>query len=148
MRAVRDATTGFQTRELEVVHVRFPNDDQPLGGCPAGSIVYVFAGGATAVCPYLIFAARTPGSVHRDTEFLVGNILRNEIAGALDAFDLHQRYAMSDAVSCRSCPVSQDCGRGCPAAIVARGRRLGSPDLDQCPQHRDQTWIGSPLVCP
>ncbi|MBT8227076.1 MAG: hypothetical protein HKP61_14690 [Dactylosporangium sp.] len=147
MRAIREATTGFQTRGLEVVHVRFPNDDQPLGGCLAGEIVYVFADGATVVCPYLVFAARTPGSAHRDIEFLADNILHDEISEALDAFDLHQRYPVVDSATCRSCPVSRDCGRGCPTAIVARGRRLGSPDLDQCPNHRAQPLVGSPLVC-
>lgn len=146
MRAIRAATTGFEGRGLEVVHVRFPNDDRPLGGCPAGSIVYVFADGDTAVCPYLVFAARTPGSAPQDIEFLVGNVLREEIADPLDRFDLSRRCPVTDAEACRSCPVGPGCSRGCPAAIVARGERLGSPDLDQCPRPMVGTRSDVPLA--
>ena len=50
------------------------DDDRPLSGCEAGTIIYVFATGDVTVCPYLVFAARTPQSRHDDTEFIVGNM--------------------------------------------------------------------------
>jgi MoaA/NifB/PqqE/SkfB family radical SAM enzyme len=57
---------------VEVVRIRFPNDDgRPLSGCEAGRILYIFADGNLTVCPYLIFAARTPKSRHEPAEFLL-----------------------------------------------------------------------------
>ncbi|HSV64951.1 MAG TPA: radical SAM protein [Mycobacteriales bacterium] len=94
MRAVRAATERFTQRGLDLVHIRFPNDDKPLGGCDAGKLIYVFVGGEVAVCPYLVFAARTPDSRYADTDFLVGNILQGEVAESLDAYDFHQRFVV------------------------------------------------------
>jgi radical SAM protein with 4Fe4S-binding SPASM domain len=134
MRAVRAATRRCAGRGVDLVHIRFPNDDAlPLGGCDAGRIVYVFANGDTAVCPYLVFAARTPASQHADTEFLVGNILTGDIAPALDGYDFHARYPGGQNATCGSCALSAGCGKGCPAAVVARGERIGALDVDQCP---------------
>ncbi len=31
--AIRDVTEGFRSRGIDVVHIRFPNDDKPLAGC-------------------------------------------------------------------------------------------------------------------
>ena len=56
------------------MHIRFPSTDgQPLAGCEAGTIIYVFTAGEVTVCPYLVFAARTPQSQHDPGEFIVGN---------------------------------------------------------------------------
>ena len=74
MRAVPAVTARFAD-QLDVVRIRFPNDDLPLGGCDSGRLVYVFTGRQAVVCPYLVFAARTPASQCADTEFLAGNIL-------------------------------------------------------------------------
>ena len=79
MRAIRHVTDRFRDQGIDVVHIRFPNDDKPLAGCDAGKLIYVFADGLTAVCPYLVFAARTAGSPYPDSDFLVGNILDDEI---------------------------------------------------------------------
>ena len=132
MRAVRQATAGHAASGLDVVPIRFPNDDLPLGGCEAGRIIYVFADGLTAVCPYLVFAARTPGSRHREAEFTVGNILVEDIAAGLDSYRFHDRYAVGANDTCRSCRVG-GCGKGCPAAVVAAGERIGAVDTEQCP---------------
>ncbi|GAA3174302.1 radical SAM protein [Nonomuraea roseoviolacea] len=133
MRAIRDVTERFRDQGIDVVHIRFPNDSKPLAGCDAGKLIYVFADGQTAICPYLVFAARTPQSKHTDAEFLVGNILREEVAPALDAFDLAGRLRMGDNATCSPCSLNSSCGKGCPAAVVARGQRIGEVDAEQCP---------------
>jgi hypothetical protein len=62
MRLIRDAVTRNADGNLDLAFIRFPNDDMPLGGCDAGRIIYVFADGDVAVCPYLVFAARNAES--------------------------------------------------------------------------------------
>lgn len=133
MRAIRATTERFRVDGLDLAHIRFPNNDQPLGSCDAGNIIYVFADGATAVCPYLVFAARTPQSRHTDTEFLVGNILTGDIAAALDDYNFHSRYQVGANPTCRGCAMAQDCGKGCPAAVIAQGESIGAVDTEQCP---------------
>jgi radical SAM protein with 4Fe4S-binding SPASM domain len=93
----------------------------------------VFADGLTAVCPYLVFAARTPLSAYLDGNFLVGNILEGEIAGALDGYDLAGRLKTGSNDTCRSCAMEVTCGKGCPAALISRGQRIGEVDSEQCP---------------
>lgn len=134
MRAVQAVTDRFAD-QLDVVKIRFPNDDLPLGGCDAGRLVYVFTDGQVAVCPYLVFAARTPASQYADTEFLAGNILgpTDRVSGALDAYDFHDRFVVGDNPTCGSCALNASCGKGCPAAVVSRGGRIGDVDEEQCP---------------
>ena len=140
MRAIRDVTEGFRSRGIDVVHIRFPNDDKPLAGCDAGKLIYVFADGLTALCPYLVFAARTPQSAYPDSDFLVGNILDGEIAGALDRYDLAGRLAMGVNDTCRACVMDGTCGKGRPATVISRGQSIGEVDSDQCPV------VASPLL--
>jgi radical SAM protein with 4Fe4S-binding SPASM domain len=140
MRAIREVTEGFRSRGIDVVHIRFPNDDKPLAGCDAGKLIYVFADGLTAVCPYLVFAARTPRSPYPDSDFLVGNILDGEIAEALDGYDLAGRLAMGGNDTCRACAMARSCGKGCPAAVISRGQPIGEVDSEQCPV------VASPLL--
>ena len=133
MRAIQAVTIRFAERGLELVHIRFPNDDKPLGGCDAGKLIYVFVAGEVAVCPYLVFAARTPASRYEDTDFLIGNIFEDEVAEALDAYDFHRRFVVGSNGKCRACGLNDRCGKGCPAAVVADGRYIGSVDREQCP---------------
>lgn len=134
MRAIADVTERFRQEGIDVVHIRFPNDDgKPLSGCDAGKLIYVFADGQTAVCPYLVFAARTPQSPYPDTDFLVGNILHEEVAQALDGYDLTGTLAMGANPTCGSCSMNSACGKGCPAALISRGQRIGEVDTEQCP---------------
>ncbi len=133
MRLLADRTAIFED-ELEIVRIRFPNDDRPLSGCEAGTIVYVFANGDVTVCPYLVFAARTPQSRHDPREFIVGNALQHDdIAARLDRYRLHDRTAVAADPVCESCAMSGACGRGCPAAVIAAGAQLGERDREQCP---------------
>ena len=129
-----------------MVHIRFPNDSKPLAGCDAGKLIYVFADGLTAVCPYLVFAARSPRSRFPDTDFLVGNILDGEIAGALDGYDLAGKLRMGDNPTCAACQMNTACGKGCPAAVISRGLQIGDLDDEQCPlgQKSPLLQIGRP----
>jgi radical SAM protein with 4Fe4S-binding SPASM domain len=134
MRAVAVETRSTEDSGLELVRIRFPNEDRPLSGCEAGTILYVFAGGELTVCPYLVFAARTARSRHQPEEFIVGNVFQDpDIARRLEAYPLATRVkAHSDPV-CDSCAMASGCGRGCPAAVIAAGGRVGDRDRDQCP---------------
>lgn len=133
MAAIQSVTEKFSADgKLDTVYIRFPNS-KPLSGCDAGKLIYVFADGATAVCPYLVFAARTPQSQHPDSDFLVGNILQSDIAQSLDAYDM-SRLAMGTNSTCGTCSINSSCGKGCPAAVVANGERIGAVDTEQCPR--------------
>ncbi|MGS2617970.1 radical SAM protein [Micromonospora sp. LZ34] len=132
MTAIRAVTDRFAD-QLDVVQIRFPNDSLPLGGCDAGKLIYVYTDGQVAVCPYLVFAARTPASRYPDSDFLVGNILREDVAAGLGGYDFHARYTVGANVTCGSCTMNSSCGKGCPAAIVSRGGLIGDLDDEQCP---------------
>jgi len=133
MQQVRIQAAAGAGETVEVVPIRFPNDQRPLAPCVAGDIIYVFTGGAVAVCPYLVFAARTPRSKYRDSEFLIGNILEHGIAEALDGYAFHDRFMVGANDTCRDCDLSAACGKGCPAAVIAAGGLIGDRDVDVCP---------------
>lgn len=133
MRAIHRVTEQFRDRGIDLVHIRFPNDDKPLAGCDAGKLIYVFADGLTAVCPYLVFAARTPQSRYADTDFLVGNILDGEVSETLDGYDLAGKLRMGTNAKCTACSMNSECGKGCPAALISRGEQIGDVDTEQCP---------------
>ncbi|WP_405993080.1 radical SAM protein [Streptomyces sp. NBC_00986] len=134
MRHIHELTDPFENDQLDIVHIRFPNDSKPLAGCEAGTIIYVFTPGEVTVCPYLVFAARTPQSQHADTEFIVGNIFEDEdLAARLDAYKFHERYVLGDNPTCGACAMADGCGKGCPAAVVAAGERIGAVDAEVCP---------------
>jgi radical SAM protein with 4Fe4S-binding SPASM domain len=145
MRAIKAVTARFADR-LDVVNIRFPNDNLPLGGCDAGKLIYVYADGQVAVCPYLVFAARTPISRYADTEFMAGNILTDDVPIALDAYDFHSRYTVGMNSTCGSCAISSSCGKGCPAAVIARGGLIGDLDAEQCPVPERESRRSLPLA--
>ncbi|MFE6127543.1 SPASM domain-containing protein [Streptomyces sp. NPDC056437] len=146
MREIHATTLPFADEGLDMVHIRFPNDDKPLSGCEAGTIIYVFTKGEVTVCPYLVFAARTKVSQHPDTDFIVGNVWKHDdIAARLDSYKFHERWKVGDNPTCGSCSLSDGCGKGCPAAVVAAGQRIGAVDTEQCPVVPKQTRV-LPLV--
>lgn len=128
-------TAPFDGPELQVVHIRFPNlAGKPLAGCEAGTIIYVFTPGEVTVCPYLVFAARTPQSRHDPQEFIVGNIFTDpDIASRLEDYHFHERYQVGENPTCRTCDIADDCGKGCPAAVISAGERIGAIDTEVCP---------------
>jgi radical SAM protein with 4Fe4S-binding SPASM domain len=151
MRRIQTLTAPLGAEDLDVVHIRFPNDQGlPLAGCEAGRIIYVFTPGEVTVCPYLVFAARTPASRHDPGEFMVGNVFRDpDIAERLDAYRFHDRYQVGANAACRACDLNAGCGKGCPAAVVSAGGRIGEVDAEQCPRIEDEatrSWRRLPVV--
>jgi len=133
MRRIKEITSPFSGR-IQVVYIRFPNDQKlPLISCETGNIIYVFVHGELTVCPYLVFAARTPQSLYNPEEFIVGNIFKDaDIIEKLDAYKFHERYHLGDNPTCKNCSLNFQCGKGCPAAIIASRQRI--EDIDPiCP---------------
>jgi radical SAM protein with 4Fe4S-binding SPASM domain len=90
--------------------------------------------GELTICPYLVFAAKTPQSQHDPAEFIVGNIFTDpDIAARLDAYHFHQRYQVGANPTCQSCTLETACGKGCPAAVISAGERIGAVDAAVCP---------------
>ncbi|MFI5642710.1 radical SAM protein [Streptomyces goshikiensis] len=135
MREIQRMTAPFEADGMEMVNIRFPNDSKPLSPCEAGNIIYVFTDGGVAICPYLVFAARTRVSQHPDTDFLVGNVWTDDdVAAKLDAYGkFSDRWNLGGNATCGACSMSASCGKGCPAAVVAAGERIGAVDTEQCP---------------
>jgi radical SAM protein with 4Fe4S-binding SPASM domain len=148
MREIFELTMPFNSPELDIAHIRFPNTrGKALAGCEAGTIIYVFTPGEVTVCPYLVFAARTPASRHADTEFVVGNIFTDpDIPQRLDDYRFHDRYQVGANATCSACAVTSVCGKGCPAAVVAAGGRIGDVDTEQCPVTTDTLSEGRRLL--
>jgi radical SAM protein with 4Fe4S-binding SPASM domain len=135
MRRIWELTAPFDGPDLDVVHIRFPNSaGAPLAGCEAGTIIYVFTPGEVTACPYLVFAARTPQSRHDPAEFIIGNIFTDpDLPARLEAWRFDEHAAPGANATCRSCSLTGSCGKGCPAAVVAAGQRIGAVDDEVCP---------------
>jgi radical SAM protein with 4Fe4S-binding SPASM domain len=130
---LRELTTQFIDK-IELAYIRFPNDDLPLAACEAGNIIYVFVHGELTICPYLVFAAKTPNSKHKPEEFIIGNIFDDsDIAERLDNYKFYQRYRLGNNQYCTSCHLNSKCKKGCPAAIIASGQRIEGIDQEICP---------------
>lgn len=134
MRQIEASTSQFSDR-IQLVRIRFPNDKKlPLASCEAGNIVYVFTHGELTVCPYLVFAANTPQSLYNAEEFIVGNIFKDEdIADKLDAYKFGSRYKIGGNPACEGCRINARCGKGCPAAVIASGKKIEEVDTEVCP---------------
>jgi MoaA/NifB/PqqE/SkfB family radical SAM enzyme len=131
MQQIAALAESFRDR-LDVVPIRFPNDSKDLDGCEAGRIFYVFTNGDAAVCPYLVFAAKNKSSKHRPDEFMACNAFRDDLAARLESYDYAKRLAMGRNETCGACS-REGCGKGCPAAVVAAGGRVGDLDAEVCP---------------
>lgn len=133
MRKIKEITFPFSDR-IQVAYIRFPNDQKlPLISCETGNIIYVFVDGKITICPYLVFAARTPQSLYNPEEFIVGNIFTDaDIADRIDTYKFHERYHLGDNPTCKSCSLNSQCGKGCPAAVIASGQQIDDIDL-LCP---------------
>lgn len=119
----------------ERVFIRFPNPSRPLSNCIAGEILYVFANGDVTVCPYLVFATENPGAQHTRDEFIIGNLFEDvSIAENIEAYRFHDRYKVGANRTCQTCDQERRCGKGCPAAVIADGGRIGDLDAEACPR--------------
>ena len=135
MLRIYQMTDPFDGPNLDVVRIRFPDPaGKPLAGCEAGRVIYVFTAGEVTVCPYLVFAARSTRSRHDPAEFIVGNILTDrDIAERLDVYNTSEHLEMGTNQTCQSCGIADSCGKGCPAAVIAAGQRVGAVDAEVCP---------------
>jgi radical SAM protein with 4Fe4S-binding SPASM domain len=89
---------------------------------------------AVAGARWLAREAQAIGGLNVPSEFIVGNVFEHDdIAARLDRYRLHDRAAVAQDPVCGSCALAGSCGRGCPAAVIAAGRRLGERDREQCP---------------
>ena len=118
----------------EQVFIRFPNSSRPLTSCIAGEVLYVFVDGDITVCPYLAFATENRGAQHQAHEFIVGNLFHDaDIVQRIEAYEFHSRYRVGNNDTCSTCSEETRCGKGCPAAVIASGGRIGDLDADVCP---------------
>lgn len=118
----------------ERMFIRFPNPSKPLTACIAGDLLYVFVNGDVTVCPYLVFATENPGARHQAEEFIVGNLFNDaDIVKRIEDYDFHSRYRVGNNNTCASCSQEAQCGKGCPAAVIASGGRIGDLDAEVCP---------------
>lgn len=129
MRRIKEITSLFSNR-VQIVYTRFPNNQKlPLISCEAGNIIYIFVHGQLTICPYLVFAARTPQSLYNPKEFIVGNIFKDaDVMDKLDTYKFHERHHFGNNPTCKNCSLNFQCGKGCPAAIVAFGQRIEGLD--------------------
>lgn len=126
----------------EAVFIRFPNRSLPLSNCIAGEVLYVYVNGDVTVCPYLVFATENPGARHSRDEFIVGNLFRDQdIGGLVDDYNFHRRYQVGANETCSACAHGDGCGKGCPAAVIAAGGRIGDLDAEVCPVVHDEPVI-------
>jgi radical SAM protein with 4Fe4S-binding SPASM domain len=124
----------------EAVFIRFPNDAQPISNCIAGEVLYVFVDGSTTVCPYLVFATDNPGSRYTRSDFIVANLFDDDdFADLVNQYNFHDRYTVGANDTCRSCRMESSCGKGCPAAVIARGGLIGDLDDEVCPVASNST---------
>lgn len=133
LQEIKKLTVPFNTL-TQLVYIRFPNHQLPLAHCIAGNLIYVFAHGEVTICPYLIFASKTPKSKHKAEEFIVGNAIQDfDLADKLDVFKFHERYHLGNNSICKSCLSAPLCGKGCPAAVIAAGDFIEEIDREICP---------------
>ena len=134
MQRIKKETSQFSDK-INLVHIRFPNNERlPLNSCEAGNIIYIFTPGEVTVCPYLVFAANTPQSIYSPEEFIVGNIFEHKnIAERLDTYKLREKFSLGGNSACGNCCLKSNCGKGCPAAIIASGKKIEDVDEEICP---------------
>lgn len=129
MIALRKETSSLMSECFEIVYIRFPNSEhKPIGGCPLGSIPYIFCNGDIAVCPYMVFASNS-SHFYQGSEFIVGNVFEGaDIANAVKGYDLNGTEGAN-----RKDKDCVDCSRGCYAIKISNDQLLSDCDLEMCP---------------
>lgn len=136
LQSIRKTIQKYSDR-IQLVYIRFPNENLPLGSCEAGNIFYIFVNGDVAICAYLVFAANTPVSQYNPKEFIVGNIFQDaDIAQKLDTYRLRDGDKIGQNTQCKSCDKNTICGKGCPSAVIYSGKKIGDIDAEVCPQKK------------
>ena len=132
LQTIRNTLQKFSDR-IQLVFIRFPNENLPLGSCEAGNIFYVFVNGDVTVCAYLVFAANTPGSLYKPKDFILGNLFQEaNIARKLETFQIPDEDKIGQNETCKSCEKNVICGKGCPSAVIYSGKRIGAIDSEVC----------------
>ncbi len=136
MSDIKAITKGL-TNQIDIAYIRFPNDEKkPLASCEAGNIIYIFVNGDTTVCPYLVFAANTPQSKHKPSEFIVGNIFEDlDFVEKINEYNIHKKFDLGSNIVCNNCSKNESCGKGCPAAIISSGQKIEGIDKELCPNN-------------
>jgi len=138
LQSIRKMTQKYSER-IQLVYIRFPNNDLPLGYCEAGNIFYIFVNGNVTICAYLDFAANTPMSQYNPKEFIIGNILQDpDLSQKLDAYRFLDRYKFGENDHCKRCEKNSVCGKGCPSAVIYAGKKIGDVDSDVCPEIKQE----------
>ena len=134
LQSIKETIQKFSDR-IQLVYIRFPNENLPLGSCEAGNIFYVFVNGDVTICAYLVFAANTPMSQYNPKEFIVGNIFQDvDIAQKLENYRLRDGDKIGQNAHCKSCDKNTICGKGCPSASIYSGKTIGDIDAEVCPK--------------
>ncbi|MGH3512706.1 MAG: hypothetical protein ACRDQH_06610 [Pseudonocardiaceae bacterium] len=68
-----------------------------------------------------------------DRQVRIGGLSDPRIAESLDAYNTVGHLEMGVNPTCRSCGIVDSCGKGCPAAVIAAGQRVGALDAEICP---------------
>lgn len=128
---LREDTQIYSSEKMQMVYIRFPNDDKPLSTCEVGKIMYIFCNGDVAVCPYMVFAAKTASSHYDPRDFILTNVIKEpkSINEKLLKYDLSK---LNSSGRNHKCSLDQ-CNRGCNAAKIANGKYLYECDLELCP---------------
>ena len=133
MMEIQELTEHYET-DIQPVYIRFPNETKSLSKCETvGNIIYVYTDGRVAVCPYLAFATDKPTKEYDKDAFIAGNILSESITEMLEKYDYSIFENMGNNAQCIGCVNTTTCGKGCPAAVVAQGLKIGEVDSEICP---------------
>lgn len=124
---IKAITQKYCDNTFEVVYIRFPDDTKPLGKCPLGKILYIFANGDVAICPYMVFAANDRNSIYKSDQFVISNIFdsKTELNEALSNYKLPTKD-----ISFSYC--DNECSTGCYAAKISHGLSIYDCDYDLC----------------
>lgn len=136
MHELQLATQKFNNENLEIVYIRFPNANKPLGDCVTGKILYVFTNGDIAFCPYMVFAAKDKISKYKPESFIIGNIFEEDCNINKD-LELYRLPTDARSSTCESCEIEPYCGKGCLAAKIAQGSLLSDCDVELYPFAKD-----------
>lgn len=131
MEELRQATKQFNGDGMEMVYIRFPNNEKkPLNECVAGKIMYIFTNGDIAYCPYMVFAARDVNSLYSDDNFILGNIFANDFDWKKSLEDY--KFPVNNNEVCLNCE-NIKCKKGCYAVKISQGSKLEKRDTNLCP---------------
>ena len=126
---IKEITQKYIDDKFEVVYIRFPDDSKDLGKCPLGKVLYIFTNGDSAICPYMVFAARDRCSIYRPEQFLISNVLNVDCD---INFDLEHYKLPEENIVDIKCSHKNKCSKGCLAAKVSNGLSIFDCDFELC----------------